>query len=344
MGAAVSYATGNDALTGGISAGAGEASAPLISKFLYGTSDFSDLTADQKDTVSAITSALGVGIGATTGSANDAANAAETNKVAVEDNWAAEGHFSTTAAVMYLGGFPPKVAEAIGYAAWGPDTDTRNAITFYNVAGDRNVTAQREIHLLDSMTNLNDIAQQRTDIETFLVPILREIYLNPARASEILKNPNVQNALHSYGDSFAHVRADGTHYAPWQGHLEDMENPDQPNSNPQAYKNYVEGLQKLVNRATRQNINGSAINRIANEVVRVNGENDQISTIQNIVNDNSSGRNNIKAESAIPGCRLNQKCAISGSLVDPQLNLILNGIPKPKPKPIPKGYIPMRDR
>lgn len=86
LGAAVSYATGNDALTGGISAGAGEATAPLLSHFLYQTTDPSKLTAEQKDTVSAITSALGAGIGLTTGSAINAANAAETSKVAVEDN------------------------------------------------------------------------------------------------------------------------------------------------------------------------------------------------------------------------------------------------------------------
>lgn len=58
-----------------------------MSKFLYETTDPSKLTAEQKDTISAITSALGVGIGATTGNANDAANAAETSKVAVEDNY-----------------------------------------------------------------------------------------------------------------------------------------------------------------------------------------------------------------------------------------------------------------
>lgn len=86
LGAAVSYATGNDALTGGISAGTGEATAPLLSKFLYGSSDPSKLTAEQKDTISAITSALGVGVGVTTGNASDAANAAETSKVAVENN------------------------------------------------------------------------------------------------------------------------------------------------------------------------------------------------------------------------------------------------------------------
>ena len=87
LGAAISYATGNDALTGGVSAGAGEATAPLLSKYLYGVDKPSELTAEQKDTVSAITSALGVGIGATTGSASNAANAAETSKVAVEDNY-----------------------------------------------------------------------------------------------------------------------------------------------------------------------------------------------------------------------------------------------------------------
>jgi filamentous hemagglutinin len=87
LGAAISYATGNDAVTGGVSAGAGEATAPVLAKFLYGSSDPTNLTAEQKDTISAITSAVGLTIGATTGNANDAANAAETSKVAVEDNY-----------------------------------------------------------------------------------------------------------------------------------------------------------------------------------------------------------------------------------------------------------------
>ena len=87
LGAAISYATGNDVMTGGVSAGAGEATAPILSKFLYGSSDPANLTAEQKDTISAITSAVGLTIGATTGNANDAANAAETSKVAVEDNY-----------------------------------------------------------------------------------------------------------------------------------------------------------------------------------------------------------------------------------------------------------------
>ena len=85
LGAAVSYATGNDAVTGGASAGVGEATAPLLSQFLYGK-DTNMLTAEQKDTVSSIVSALGAGIGLTTGNASDAANAAETSKVAAENN------------------------------------------------------------------------------------------------------------------------------------------------------------------------------------------------------------------------------------------------------------------
>ena len=86
LGAAVSYATGNDALTGGISASAGEATAPIISDFLFDTKNPDELTAEQKDTLSSITSALGLGIGASTSNAANAANAAETSKVAVEDN------------------------------------------------------------------------------------------------------------------------------------------------------------------------------------------------------------------------------------------------------------------
>jgi len=86
LGAAVSYATGNDVLTGSVSASVGESAAPLLSNYLYNTTDPSDLTAEQKDTISAIVSTVGATIGATTGSANDAANAAEISQVAVEDN------------------------------------------------------------------------------------------------------------------------------------------------------------------------------------------------------------------------------------------------------------------
>ncbi|WP_218690405.1 hemagglutinin repeat-containing protein [Psychrobacter sp. BF1] len=85
LGAAVSYATGNDALTGGLSASAGEATAPLLSNLLYQKKS-SELSAEQKDVISSITSLVGLTVGATTGNVTDAVNAAETSKVAVEEN------------------------------------------------------------------------------------------------------------------------------------------------------------------------------------------------------------------------------------------------------------------
>ena len=122
LGAAVSYATGNDALTGGVSASTGEASAPVISNFLYGSSDPSKLTAEQKDTISAITSAVGLTIGATTGSANDAANAAETSKVAVENNHSADLRVDKQLGRVGKSPFSDKearfIAASIGIAVW----------------------------------------------------------------------------------------------------------------------------------------------------------------------------------------------------------------------------------
>nr|WP_256932964.1 VENN motif pre-toxin domain-containing protein [Psychrobacter sp. BF1] len=57
-----------------------------MSKYLYQTEDPSELTAEQKDTISSITSITGTVIGASTGNVTDAVNAGETAKVAVEDN------------------------------------------------------------------------------------------------------------------------------------------------------------------------------------------------------------------------------------------------------------------
>lgn len=86
LGAAVSYATGNDALIGGASAAVGEGQALLLSKYLYDTKDPSQLTAEQKDVISSIASLTGLAIGATTGNVTDAVNAGETALVAVQDN------------------------------------------------------------------------------------------------------------------------------------------------------------------------------------------------------------------------------------------------------------------
>ena len=90
LGAAVSYATGNDMVTGGLGASAGEGTAILLSKYIYKVDNPSELTAEQKDTISNITTLAGVAIGSSTGEVTDAVNAGETAKVAVEDNYLTE--------------------------------------------------------------------------------------------------------------------------------------------------------------------------------------------------------------------------------------------------------------
>jgi len=53
---------------------------------VYKVDDPSELTAEQKNTISNITTLAGVAIGSTTGEVTDAVNVGETAKVAVEDN------------------------------------------------------------------------------------------------------------------------------------------------------------------------------------------------------------------------------------------------------------------
>ena len=86
LGAAVSVATGNDAFAGGLGASAGEGTALILSKYIYKVDNPSELTAEQKDTISSIASLTGVALGATTGNVTDAVNAGETAVVAVQDN------------------------------------------------------------------------------------------------------------------------------------------------------------------------------------------------------------------------------------------------------------------
>ncbi|OPH35988.1 Possible hemagglutinin (DUF638) [Moraxella atlantae] len=86
LAAAVSVATGNDPTTGALSAMGAEASAKAVSHYVFGTDKPSDLTAEQKQTVSSIVSLAGIGVGATTGDVSSAVSAGETAKSAVDDN------------------------------------------------------------------------------------------------------------------------------------------------------------------------------------------------------------------------------------------------------------------
>ena len=75
LGAAVAATGDNNALAGAISAGGAEAAVPYISKWLYGKEKGSDLTAEEKETVTAITNLLGTATGAVIG--DTTANAAQ---------------------------------------------------------------------------------------------------------------------------------------------------------------------------------------------------------------------------------------------------------------------------
>ena len=87
LGAAVAAAGDNNALAGALSAGGAEAAAPYISKWLYGKDKGSDLTAEEGETVTAITNLLGTATGAVIG--DTTANAAQGSlnaQSAVENN------------------------------------------------------------------------------------------------------------------------------------------------------------------------------------------------------------------------------------------------------------------
>ena len=88
LGAAVAAAGDNNALAGALSAGGSEAAAPYISKWLYGKEKGSDLTAEEKETVSAITNLLGTATGAAVGnSATDGVQGSLNAQSAVGNNY-----------------------------------------------------------------------------------------------------------------------------------------------------------------------------------------------------------------------------------------------------------------
>ena len=87
LGAAVSYATGNDITTGALSGATSEAVAPVLSNYLYGTKDPSELNQEQKDTIVSIITlgTASIAYGAM-GDVSVAVNTSEVGKGVVENN------------------------------------------------------------------------------------------------------------------------------------------------------------------------------------------------------------------------------------------------------------------
>ncbi|WP_158078948.1 VENN motif pre-toxin domain-containing protein [Moraxella caviae] len=92
LGAAVSYATGNNPTTGALSGASSEVAAPALADYLYGTKDPELLTQDQKDAITSILNLATVATAYTTtgGNVTDTVNAVEVGKVGVENNWGGE--------------------------------------------------------------------------------------------------------------------------------------------------------------------------------------------------------------------------------------------------------------
>lgn len=87
LAAAVASAGGNDASTAGIAAAGSEAAAPAVAKWLYGKDNSEDLTAAEKQTLTAILGAASTSVGATTGKVNNAIAAGQAGENAVENNY-----------------------------------------------------------------------------------------------------------------------------------------------------------------------------------------------------------------------------------------------------------------
>ena len=90
LAAAVAATGGNNALSAAGAAISAEAAAPVLAHYLYGK-EAADLNADEKATISSITSLVGAGVGATTGTDSGTAQGAQSAGTAVDNNYLGTG-------------------------------------------------------------------------------------------------------------------------------------------------------------------------------------------------------------------------------------------------------------
>ncbi len=87
LGAAVAAAGGNDAVTSALAAGGAELATPIVSQWLYGTSDPKELTAEQKETLSSIGGLIGASAGAVSGDVSSIVAGSQVAQNAVDNNY-----------------------------------------------------------------------------------------------------------------------------------------------------------------------------------------------------------------------------------------------------------------
>lgn len=306
---------------------------------LYGKPS-EELNAEQKATVSAIASLSGAATGASIDSGvNNIAQANLAAQNAVDNNWGEVGHYSTMATVLYLAGFSPKDAKAIALAAWASDTDKRNAITGPNINNGKDPTQpQITDHVLDGEKDPAKVIAMQQEKAKEVAVVLRTIkqYENdPAVKAAYLNSPIVQQVLHSFGDAFAHVQKDGTHYDPKNGHAVDSKtghDPDDPNIHADAYKSYVSTLFNLASQATViTRVSISTITNLADKVTLSSTEGGQKLILKSAIGSVTKAEASSLVNSPVKECGLGQNCQKIGvgDLANPVIQSIL-GAPNTK--------------
>jgi filamentous hemagglutinin len=155
-------------------------------------------------------------------------------------------------------------------------------------------------------------------------------YKEPRAATKAayINSPAVQQILHSFGDSFAHVQEDGSHYDSVKGHAVDSKtgnDPDNPNIHADAYKNYVNSLFSVASQVTTiPRVSNSAITYLSNRVTASSTEAGQAQLLNTAIGSVTKAEASSLVNSPVPECGLSQNCQNIGvnSRVEPIINKI----------------------
>jgi YD repeat-containing protein len=252
------------------------------------------------------------------------------------------GHYSTMATVLYLAGFSPEDSKAIALAAWGPDTDSRNAMTYPNFGNGKNSEwPQIKDHFLDGEQDPKQVVADQLVYAQKVKGILQEIKLHQNDISfktEYLSRLDVQDTLHKFGDAFAHVQQNGTRYKPKIGHaVESLSNsdPDSPNTHPEAYKNYVKTLFSVASEVNgiprvRADFVSDLAAKVTNTISTISVQKQILSgAIGSVTKSQAASMvNSPVKEGSLPSVIFNYSKIDAGSRVNPFIKDILN--PKKK--------------
>lgn len=238
--------------------------------------------------------------------------------------------------------FSEKDAKAIALAAWAPDTDSRNAITKPNsLAGDDPGGAQQLIHLLDGESDPKAVVAEQQTLGgqvSAILTVLKQYEGDPVAKAAILSDPRIQRVLHAFGDSYAHVESDGTHYDGRIGHLWDGTEPDEPDKHPGAYINCAVDLFKLASEVSGNsgNVSQQDVTDLARRVTSIESDEGQKEVLLNALQLGAGALASGLVNSPVENCGLLQDCTgiKPGSLVAPIIQQVygLKPVPRKPPK------------